>query len=294
MISILQLQYFQFLAREQHLTNAAAQLHVSQSTLSMMLKKMEDELGTPLFDRKNHRLLLNDYGAEYLKYVDSALDSLERGRQRIETLLHANSQKLAISVSHAQVWMDRILGFKKLYPSSYIALFAEDMHRYGEMICDYTLDFVISGIGDFEDDRIDSYVFSKVGIVACLPKDHPLAKRDGLYLRELDNVPYIDLSPGLPFRKYCDNLFEKAGATCNRYMECDYDIRRRLIAEGQGYALTPDADVTRVSYMNCAFVPIKDPVAVRDLALFWKKGRSFTPIMRAFYDYIKVTSQDHM
>ncbi len=290
MISILQLQYFQMLAREQHLTRTAEELHISQSTLSMMIKKMEEELGAPLFDRRDHRILLNEYGTEYLKYVNMALENLEQGKARLQGLRQRDSQKLSLSVSHAQVWMKRIFEFKKRYPSSYIAVYAEDLHRYAEMLCDGTLDFVISGTDDFADERVEHEDFSRNRLTVCLREGHPLAARKGLYLKELNDEPYIDLSPGLPFRHYCDKLFEKTGAKCNRYMECDYDMRRTLVAEGRGYALTPNAEVTRNSYAGCAFVPLLDECAVRTQALFWKKGRSFTPLMQAFADYLKQSS----
>ena len=291
MISLLQLQYFQKLATEQHLTRTAEALHVSQSTLSMMIRKMEEELGTSLFDRRDHRITLNEYGTEYLRYVNTALESLDQGRQRLDSLRQAHSQKLSISVSHAQAWMDRILGFKALHPNSYIAVYAEDLHRYGDMLYDYTLDFVLSGITDFEDKRVECAPISRNDIVACLPENHPLAGRQGLYLRDLEPYPFIDLSAGLPFRKFTDGLFEAAGATCNRVMECDYDTRRRVVQDGQGYALTPDTEATRISYGKCTFVPILDECAVRTMAIFWKKGRQFTPIMHDFFNYILKTAK---
>ena len=203
-----------------------------------------------------------------------------------------HSQKLSLSVSHAQVWMDRILNFKNLYPASYIAVYAEDLHRYGDMLCDYTLDFVLSGITDFEDKRVDCAPISRNGILVCLPEGHPLGERKRLYLKELEREPFVDLSPDLPFRKYCDQLFEAAGAKCNRVMECDYDTRRRVVQDGLGYALTPDTETTRISYGKCAFVPLADECAKRTMAIFWKKGRQFTPIMQDFFDYILRTAKN--
>ena len=64
MISLLQLQYFLAMAEEGHLTRTAEKLFVSQSTLSSMISKLENELGVELFDRKNNRMILNKYGKE--------------------------------------------------------------------------------------------------------------------------------------------------------------------------------------------------------------------------------------
>ena len=62
MISLLQLQYFQVLAEEQHLGRSAEKLYISQTTLSTMISKLERELGVRLFDRNGGSLLLNDCG----------------------------------------------------------------------------------------------------------------------------------------------------------------------------------------------------------------------------------------
>ena len=67
MISLLQLQYFQALAAEQHLTRTAEKLYISQSTLSFTITKLERELGVRLFDRNGGSLRLNECGQKYLQ-----------------------------------------------------------------------------------------------------------------------------------------------------------------------------------------------------------------------------------
>ena len=286
MISLLQLQYFQQLARKQHLTKTAEELHISQSALSMMIRKMEEELGSSLFDRQDHQIMLNQFGEEYLRYVDTALSSLEQGKRRLVEMRESQTQKLSISVSHAQVWMDRILGFKRIHPGSYIALYAEDVQRFVEMICNYTVDFVLTGTTEIEDKRVSCTTISQNGIAVCVAQNHPLAERSGIYLHELEQEPFIDLSPGLPFRNFSDRLFAQTETKCKRIFEVDYDTRRRLVQTGEGYALTPNTMVTRRTYDKCAFIPLLDKCAVRSMGIFWKKGRQFSPIMRDFYQYI--------
>ena len=79
MITLLQLQYFQSLAKEQHLTKTAEKLFISQTTLSATIIKLEKELGTQLFDRKGGSIRLNEQGEKYLQYVNGALLMLSDG-----------------------------------------------------------------------------------------------------------------------------------------------------------------------------------------------------------------------
>ena len=66
MVDLLQLRYFQAVARHQHVSRAAAELHVAQPALSRPIARLEAELGVPLFDRRGRRVRLNRFGAMFL------------------------------------------------------------------------------------------------------------------------------------------------------------------------------------------------------------------------------------
>ncbi|MEM7676574.1 MAG: LysR family transcriptional regulator [Myxococcota bacterium] len=92
------LRYFWTVARESNLTRAARKLHVSQSAVSVQLKKLEDELGQRLFDRKGRGLELNRAGRVALDYAESIF---ELGEELVEVLEHearAARQSLKVGV----------------------------------------------------------------------------------------------------------------------------------------------------------------------------------------------------
>lgn len=83
------LHYFWAVAREGHLTRAAARLHVSQSALSTQIRQLEEQLGQPLFDRRGRSLVLTEAGQLALSYAESIFASgselvamLREGKQR--------------------------------------------------------------------------------------------------------------------------------------------------------------------------------------------------------------------
>ncbi len=77
------LRYFLAIAREGNLTKAAQRLKVSQSALSVQLKKLEESLGCSLFDREHKSLLLTEEGRMVMKYADSIFRS---GEEMLATL----------------------------------------------------------------------------------------------------------------------------------------------------------------------------------------------------------------
>lgn len=85
-MELTQLYYFHAVAQTQNITAAAEKLHIAQPTLSKVIKRLEDDLGVQLFDRKASKLTLNPLGEAYLVYVEMALDALTRGRQCLENM----------------------------------------------------------------------------------------------------------------------------------------------------------------------------------------------------------------
>ena len=66
-MELLQFRYFLTAAKYQHITKAAEELNIAQPALSQAIKRLEDELGTQLFDRKHNRIILNAYGELLVK-----------------------------------------------------------------------------------------------------------------------------------------------------------------------------------------------------------------------------------
>ena len=95
-----QLKYFSVLAKVQHYTKAANILSISQPSLSNSISSLEEELGTELFEKKGRNIFLTKYGRVFLKYVDSALDTLKLGE--IEKCYNSSNEKSQISFSFNQ------------------------------------------------------------------------------------------------------------------------------------------------------------------------------------------------
>lgn len=72
-MDLLQLKYFQKVPRLEHMTKAAHELHIAQPALSMMIARLENDLGVPLFDRHGRQIRLNAYGKALLIKVEKAL-----------------------------------------------------------------------------------------------------------------------------------------------------------------------------------------------------------------------------
>lgn len=111
-----QLYCFRAVAETQNMTEAAEKLHVTQPTLSKVIKRLEDDLGVKLFDRRASHLRLNPYGSAYLVYVNQALDSLERGQQYLNIM--TTGENMCLRLASTFLGMPTILveQFVQLHP----------------------------------------------------------------------------------------------------------------------------------------------------------------------------------
>ena len=91
-MNLQQLYYFQKIAECQQYTQAAAELHVTQATLSYAISNLEKELGVQLFQRRGKSVQLTDQGKAYLTCVRDALQALERGRQLLRSADQSKTQ----------------------------------------------------------------------------------------------------------------------------------------------------------------------------------------------------------
>lgn len=86
MITLLQLRYFQALAKSEKVTQTAKELYISQAALSSMIISLERELGTPLFERSRRSVRLNEAGRTYLRYVNEVFLALDNGAAALKGL----------------------------------------------------------------------------------------------------------------------------------------------------------------------------------------------------------------
>ena len=286
MITLLQLEYFCALAREEHLTKTAEKLFVSQSTLSYAISKLEKELGTPLFDRVRNRLVLNDYGKAYLTHARKALAEIRNGESRLQQMMRKNGSSLSLAASHSSLWQETLRGFQEQHPGVYIRVRTEDLATYRERLQSGQLDFVITGEADLPYPELESVPLGAQKLCLCMAPGHPLSGRREISLTELGPYAYVDLAEELSFRIFCDRIFEAAGVSVNRICECESAMRPAMLRENMGIALTVDTAANRKAYEGLCFVPLKEKDLERRIALFWKKDRPPMPLQEEFKDYL--------
>ena len=95
-MDLLKLKYFHTVALLGNMTRAAEALHISQPSLSIMIRKLEEEIGVPLFDRVGRGIVLNSYGAVLLEHTTRMINELDKANYEIDIM--KKGQERAINI----------------------------------------------------------------------------------------------------------------------------------------------------------------------------------------------------
>ena len=286
-MDLLQLEYFLRLADNEHVSKTAEQLHISQPSLSATIKKLEAELGVPLFIRKGRNITLSPYGKAYKAHVEEAFLALENGRQAIDRLRSADDCKLNLGLLSPYVWTEVFQDFAALHPEVRINRYSVEGYRYVDQILAGRIDMYlggINGVGALDNAKIQHTTLYEDDMVLLVHKSHPLAGTSGVDLRTCKNEHFINLEATTNLQQFISSLFSQAGFDPTVIMVCDYTLRDQMVAENHGVSVTTKLAAQKTEAQNVTYVPITWPAEKRQLGLVWRRGRVFSQSMQKFHD----------
>ena len=286
-MDLLQLQYFLRLATNEHVSKTAEQLHISQPSLSATIKKLETELGVPLFIRKGRNIALSPYGQAYKAYVEEAFLALDNGRQAIDRLRNADDCTLNLGLLSPYVWTEVFQDFAHLHPEVRINRYSVEGYRYVDQILAGKIDLYLGGINRvdaLDDSKVQYTTLYEDDMVLLVHKSHPLAGASGVDLRNCREEHFINLDASTNLQQFISALFTQARYTPSVVMVCDYTLRDQMVAENHGVSITTKLAAQKTEARDVTFVPITWPAEKRRLGLVWRRGRVFSQSMQKFHD----------
>lgn len=285
MVTLTQLEYFRILAETEHVTKTAEKLHISQTALTGMIRRLEEELKTPLFNREGRNIRLNAFGRTYLEYVNSVFNELNNGKAALELMKGKFANQISFCLVGANDFKDVIASFQRSHPRIALNHFEYTKAQFLPLLLDSRLDFVIEGSLPFGGDRLESIVlFEETLCVACHP-NHWLAKREGVYLKELAKEPMIAYSREHSFRQLCDHFCSVAGFVPINVIECYNSLFAHIFHNSDAIAIVSGNVASTKGLQDAVYVPILDTFARYPIRIYWLKGRLFTPTMTDFINH---------
>ncbi|SIO37924.1 LysR substrate-binding domain-containing protein [Paraburkholderia phenazinium] len=189
------LRYFVVVGEEQHFGRAAERLRVAQPSLSRQVRDLESELGFPLFDRLPRGVRLSAAGKLFLDDSRRILQDVDEARRRAERIALGRAGTLRIGIATALSWhamvVDSIRELRRRQPDAELMLHHMLSIHQIEAVLSGRLDAGFSAAITPWHKDLAHWEFAQDRILLAVPKGHPLTKRQGIRLRDLQDMPFI-------------------------------------------------------------------------------------------------------
>ncbi|MGO4544616.1 LysR family transcriptional regulator [Paenibacillus sp. 2TAB23] len=295
-MELLQLKYFLAVARLEHVTEAARSLHVTQSSLSKTIQRLEEDLGVPLFDRIGRNLRLNAFGSRFLRRAERALFELDQGKQEISDLSSPEQGTLELAVTTASTLPHILRKFRKKWPNIHYHVQMLTTQEMVTLLHRGEVDFCLSSPPIYGDD-IESQIVFIDPILVAVPKEHRLAERSSISLTELKDEWFVGVKKGYGTRDLVDSICNTLGFTPQYVYEGDEPARLSNLVEAEiGIAFIPST--ARYSTDSIHYLQVDNEELVREIALIWHRSRYISKAADAFREvvmqYFETISEPNM
>ena len=238
-ISIRQLEVFAAIARHLSFTRAAEELHLTQPTVSMQIKKLSDDMGLALYEQIGKRIHLTDAGRELHNACRDILGRLEQLDMTFAEMKGLKTGRLRLTViTTAKYFAPELLGlFCQQYPGIEVSLNVTNREEAIARLVNNDDDLYILGQPP-EELEVVSVPFLENPLVVVARSDHPLAKQKSIPLKRLAEEPFLVREPGSGTRQAFERLMKANGLKAKVRMEIgNSEAIKYAVSGGLGLAL---------------------------------------------------------
>jgi len=294
-MEIKSLRYFLAVAREENMSRAAEQLHVSQSTLSKQIKALEEELGKKLFIRHSFSIQLTDEGILLRKRAADLVTMADKISSEFQTIDNITGGDIyfGLAESYQIRHLARVIKtFTGEYPDFHYHITSGDTEQVTGKLDKGILDFAVLVEKPDENkyDFLEMPDKDRWGLI--FPADDPLAKRKRIRFDDLKGLPLFisEQSRDADLPRWCGDRVGEL--TFSGYYRLAYNASV-FAREGLGYLLTLDKIVDTSEESGLVFRPLS-PVLENPLYLIWQKYQVFSPIAERFLSSMKEYCENYM
>ncbi len=296
MVTLQKLKLFVVVYDRRSLNRAAQELYMAQSAISQNIQSLEAALGVRLFERSPRGVQPTEAGDKLYTYARRILGLL--GEAEREILSMGDKQSLSVvatpgvSVYLLPSWLQQFQRTQSSLSVSLQTALTIDVVR-DVLNGRYELGFLEGELQELDQPTLGRMRVQDIEYFVTVNANHPLAARRQIPIQELENMPLINRQPTSRARRWLESQLQVYGVNARSVVELDSPgaIKYALLSEGQlGYAILPRYAVEReIQRHELVLIPLIETKLKRLLLLVWDKGKSFTPIQRAF---IALLAQD--
>lgn len=311
------MEYVYLVYKQKSFSRAAKMLFISQPSLSATIKRIENKVGYPIFDRSTKPLSLTACGQHYIRAVEQIMAIENDFSTYINDLGKLKSGNLVIggsSLYSSLVLPKMMTRFSQEYPGVEIVLVEESTSKLAEMLQQGSVDLIFDNC--YLDPMIyDREYYQSERLLLAVPKNFAVNKSlenyqipienimDGTYLGEewkpvpldcFQNDPFVMLKMENDTRKRAMEICQSYGFIPKILFELDQQMTSyHITCSGMGISFISDLLILGVpTNPNVSYYKIEQKQSERKLYFYWKRGRYFSRAMEEFLRAAKDLGQN--
>src|SRR5271165_3419164 len=286
-----QLEVFLAVAREHRFSRAAEKLFRTQSAVSQTIRKLELEIGEPLFDRSSREGVLTDAGRTLQEYAEKLLNLRQDAQEALVELRELQKGKLVIAANEFTVLylLPVLAEFRRLHPMIKVIVQRALGSHIPDDLLKHNVEFGVLSY-DPQEPQLESAVVYLDELVFVVPPGHPLASVQEVSIRQLGAESFVAHIVSSPYRDKVIEAFRRHKTPLHMDVELPtLQAIKRFVCMGKGVALVPEISVeSEINRGELVSVVVRDLHFQRKLRLVYRQESGLSHAGRAF---LKVAEQ---
>lgn len=301
------MDYMYEVYREKSFSKAAKKLFISQPSLSASVKRVEERIGFPVFDRSTKPLRLTECGEKYIESVERILAIQNEFADYVNDLGGLHIGHLILGGSNlfsSWVLPSLIQGFLRLYPQVQIELVEENTAELSVMLQNGRIDLMLDNC-DLDRNIFERREYREERLLLAVPEKLPINEKmsdyqipavhvcDGTFagdswravpLQEFQAEPFIMLKPENDTRKRAERLLREASISPPVVYELDQQMTSYNVTSlGLGISFISDTLISSIpTHDRVCYYKLGGEAGRRNLYFYWKAGRYLSRAMEEF------------
>ena len=289
-MEIHQLEYFVAIVETGGFSRAAERCNVAQPSLSQQIKKLENEIGQPLFDRLGRKVVLTDIGSLLLPHARTILEELQRIKVDLVSELEDGYGTLVVGFIPTIapfVLPSVIRRFSKEFPNATLEVHEDLTDELVPKIIEAELDVGITSL-PIKNKLIQTEELLTEPLLVAASHKYDIVNKAAIRVKELDDFPFIALSEvhclGEQVQSFCYQQDVDLNIVCHT---AQLSTVQNCIALGLGVSLVPHALALNNPSDQIMYRTISDTVPQRKIAAAYHAKRRLSFLGRAFIEFVR-------
>lgn len=269
------LKYLIAVAEHLNFGKAADSCNVSQPTLSMQIKKLEEYLGVSVFERTNKSVMLTDYGHEIVKMAQGIIagadDLITYSKSCHDPL--AGEFRLGAFPTIAPYFLPKIIApIKKAMPNLQLFLLEEKSSILIEKLLKGEIDAAILAL-PIDNETLATTTLFEDHFLLAVPKSHNLAKNKTVSMANINDESLLLLEDGHCMRNQALQVCHLSGAKeTTGFRATSLETLRQMVAAGSGITLIPEIAISSIKDNLISYIPFAGDQPSRTIGIVWRKS----------------------